>query len=143
MSFICAIRIRGLVGVRQNLEENLDRLRLKRKYSCVVLINPDKAQLGMIYKSKNDVAYGEISKENFEKILEKRGQLIDKKKKLEDVKKISEGLEKGKKYSDFNLKPFFRLHSPRGGVKSTRLHYPKGILGSHGKDINKLLEKML
>lgn len=143
MNFICAIRVRGIVGVRRRLEENLNRLRLKRKYSCVILVNPDKAQVGMIHKSKNDIAYGEISKEIFERVLEKRGQLVDKKKKMENAKKVIEGLEKGKKYSDFNLKPFFRLHSPRGGVKSTKLHYPKGILGNNGEDINKLVEKML
>lgn len=143
MKFLCAIRVRGIVGVRQKLEENLDRLRLRRKYSCIVLVNPDKSQTGMIQKSKNDIAYGEISRELFEKLIEKRGQLVDKKKKIEEVKKIVDGLEKGKKYSDFNLKAFFRLHSPRGGVKSTRLHYPQGILGDNKEGISKLLEKMI
>lgn len=35
------------------------------------------------------------------------------------------------------------LHPPRGGFKkSTKLEYPKGILGKN-KDINKLIERML
>ena len=96
----------------------------------------------MISKVKNLVAFGEISKETFEKLIEKRGQPIDKKKKKVDAKKVVEELESGKKYEDLNLKPFFRLHPARGGI-NTKIHFPKGVLGNHGDKINKLVEKML
>ena len=40
-------------------------------------------------------------------------------------------------------KGFYRLHPPIGGFKkSTKLAFPKGILGEH-KDISKLLRRML
>ena len=124
----------------RDVAETLSRLRLRKKYSCVVM-NPNKEQEGMIKKVKDLVAFGEINKETFEKLLEKRGQLIDKKKKI-DAKKVIEELEKGKKLTDLNLKPFFRLHPPRGGIKS-KLHFPKGVLGNHGSKINELVLRML
>jgi large subunit ribosomal protein L30 len=124
-----------------NVKETLHRLRLRRKYTCVVL-NPNKEQEGMISKVKNLVAFGEINKETFEKLIEKRGQPIDKKKKKVDAKKAVEDLEKGKKYEDLNLKPFFRLHPARGGI-NTKIHFPKGVLGNNGDKINKLVGRML
>jgi len=137
---ICIIRIRGEVNMDRDVAETLSRLRMRRKYACVVL-NPSKEQEGMIKKVKDLVAFGEISKETLEKLIEKRGQLVDKKKKL-DVKKVVDELEKGKKYESLNLKPFFRLHPPRGGIKS-KVHFPKGVLGNHRDKINELVLRML
>ena len=56
--------------------------------------------------------------------------------------KIVEELEKGKKYEELNLKPFFRLHPPRKGIKS-KLHFPKGVLGDNKEKINELVKRML
>ncbi|MFH1311235.1 MAG: uL30 family ribosomal protein [Nanoarchaeota archaeon] len=137
---ICIIRIRGEVNVDEKVKETLSRLRLRRKYSCIV-INPNKEQSGMIKKMRDFIAFGEISKSTLEKLIEKRGQVIDKKKKI-DAKKVAEELEKGEKLSDLNLKPFFRLHPPRRGIKS-KMHFPKGVLGDNGNEINKLIERML
>ena len=137
---ICIIRIKGEIGLRRDIVETLNRLRLRRKYSCIV-IKPNAENLGMIKKVKDFVAYGEISEETFEKLVEKRGQLIDKKKKI-DAKKIVSNLKEGKTYEENNLKPFFRLHPPRKGIKS-KLHFPKGVLGNNKEHINKLIERML
>lgn len=137
---ICVIRIHGRVGLREEIVNGLNRLRLRKKYSCIV-INPTKEQEGMIKKLRDFVAFGEINKETFEKLIEKRGKIIGLNKKI-DAKKIVEGLEKGKKYEDLNLKPFFRLHPPRRGIKS-KLHFPKGVLGYNGDKINDLLGRML
>lgn len=126
--------------MRKDSVETLNRLRLRKKYSCVV-INPGKEQMGMIKKIRNYVAWGEIDDETFRELIEKRGKLIDKTKKL-DAKKVSEEITGGKKYLDLNLKPFFRLHPPRKGIKS-KLHYPKGVLGNHGEKINELVKRML
>lgn len=138
---MCIIRIRGEVGVRREIEETLNRLRLKKKYSCVVFINPREEQLGMIKKVKDFTAFGEINSEMFEKLIEKRGQPVDKSKKINAKESVKE-LEKGKKYEELNLKPFFRLHPPRKGIKSKE-SYPKGVLGNHKDKINELLERML
>jgi len=124
----------------RDVGETLSRLRMRRKYACVVL-NPNKEQEGMIKKVKNLVAFGEINKETLEKLIEKRGHPVDKKKKI-DFKKVADELEKGKKPMDLNLKPFFRLHPPRGGINS-KIHFPKGVLGNNGKKINDLVLRML
>ena len=112
---ICIIRIRGQVGVDKDVAETLNRLRLKRKYSCVVLEKPTEEQLGMIKKVRNFVAFGEINEETYKKLKEKRGK---------------------------KEKKFFRLHPPRGGAK-TKLHFPKGILGNNKEKINDLVGRML
>ncbi|MBW6442492.1 uL30 family ribosomal protein [Patescibacteria group bacterium] len=141
----CIIRIRGRVGLKKDVKETLDRLRIRRKYSCVVII-PNKDQEGMIKRIRSFVTYGEIKKDTFEKLIEKRAQVIDKnksKKEQIDPKKIIEELDRGKRYEDLNLKPFFRLHPPRGGIESKKhVGEGKGILG-HNEKINELLERML
>jgi large subunit ribosomal protein L30 len=137
---ICVIRIKGRVGLDGGINQTMERLRLGRKYTCVVL-DPRKEQVGMIKKLRDFIAFGNIGNDVFEKLIEKRGQKIDKKKKI-DAKAVIEGINKGKRYEDLNLKPYFRLHPPRGGIKS-KLHFPKGVLGDNGDQINKLLERML
>ena len=137
---ICIIRIRGRVGLKKEINETLNRLRLRRKYTCVVL-EGNKVQLGMAKKVKDFVAFGEIDNKTFEKLLEKRGQLIDKENKV-DFKETIEELKKGKKFEELNLKPFFRLHPPRKGINS-KLHFPKGVLGNNENKINDLVERML
>ena len=119
---ICIIRIKGSVGLERGVVETLNRLRLRRKYSCVV-IDPKKEDLGMIKKVRNFVAYGEISEETYKKLKDKRG--------IKDPNS-----KKGE------IKPFFRLHPPRKGIKS-KLHFPKGVLGNNGKKINDLVLRML
>ncbi len=138
---IAIIRISGLVGVDENIENTLTRLRLRRKYACVVL--KDSKELGgMLKKIRSFVSYGEIDKETFLKLVEERGELIDKKKKT-DKKGSGEQYFDGKlkKLQEANIKPFFRLHPPRKGINA-KVHYPKGVLGKN-KKINELIMRML
>ena len=138
---ICVIRIHGRVGVDRKVKETLERLRLGKKYTCVVIANPNKEQVGMIKKVRDFVASGDIKKDVFEKLIDKRGRKIDKKRAI-DSKKIVEELEKGKTYESLNLKPFFRLHPPRGGINS-KVHFPRGVLGDNKEKINDLVLRML
>jgi large subunit ribosomal protein L30 len=137
---ICVIRIRGRVGLRHETNSTLNRLRIMKKYTCVV-IDDKKENLGMVKKVRDFVAFGEINDSVFEKLIEARGQLIDKSKKI-NGKEVVEGLKKGKSYEELNLKPFFRLHPPRKGIKSKE-HFPKGVLGNNKDKINDLVERML
>ncbi len=141
---IAVIRIRGQVGLKKEIAETLNRLRLRRKYSCVVFENPTKVQLGMIKKVRDFVAYGEINEETLKNLIEKRGQLISKKKDIPNSEEVIKGLHEGKKFEDFNLKPFFRLHPPRGGIESKK-HFSvgKGVLGDNKDKINDLIRRML
>lgn len=112
---IASIRITGEVGLRKEIVETLNRLRLRRKYSCIVFENPTKEQLGMVKKVRDFVAFGEIDEKTYKKLVENRKTKI---------------------------KNFFRLHPPRRGIK-TKLHFPKGVLGNHKEKINELIERML
>lgn len=118
---IAVIRISGIVKVNREIAETLHRLRLRKKYACVLVDEGNKELVGMVNKVKDFVAYGPINSETEKMLIEARG------------KKTGEG----------KLKPFFRLHPPRGGLKSSKLHYPRGVLGNHGDDINKLIQRML
>jgi large subunit ribosomal protein L30 len=136
---IAIIRISGQVNLNSEIREALQRLNLKTKYSCV-LLNPTKENIGVIKFLENFVAYGEVEKEMIKKIIEKRGKSIEKGKKVV-AEKIVEEIDK-KSPEELGIRKVFNLHPPRGGIKS-KLHYPKGVLGNHRKEINKLLEKML
>ncbi len=137
---IAVIRIAGEVKVKPQIFNTLDRMRLRRKYSCVLINSSNKGLMGMLWKIRHSVAYGEINRETLVKLLNARGQEIDKKK-LNSEEAASE-LMNGKKLGELGFKPFFRLHPPRGGIKS-KLQYPKGVLGNNKQDINKLVERML
>ena len=139
---LAIIRIKGDVGLNKPIRETLERLRLRRKYVCV-LLEPKEENMGMVKKVKDLIAFGKLNKDTLINLIEKRGHLLDKTKKI-DVKKIAEEIEKGKNLEDLNLKPFFRLHPPRGGIESKK-HFGvgKGVLGDNKESINKLIERML
>ncbi len=140
---IAIIRITGNAKVRKEIAETLQRLNLRKKYSCVVFANPSKIQLGMLKKVRDFVSYGEINEKIFLELIEKRGSLIDKTKKI-TPKKVIDELKKGKKYQEINLKPFFRLAPPRGGIDSKKsFGVGRGILGDNKNKINDLITRML
>ena len=116
---IAAVRIRGQVGLERGAKETLFRLRLRRKYACVLVDEKNKTLIGMLKDSRNFISYGEISEDTKKQLMEKR------------AKKDKEG----------NIKPFFRLHPPRGGINS-KFHYPKGVLGEN-KKMDELILRML
>jgi large subunit ribosomal protein L30 len=138
---IAIIRISGLVKVRGKIEETLTRLRLGRKFVCILIDEKDKTKMGMLKKVKDYVAFGEIEKGMLTRLIEKRGKRIDKKE-IKEPEKIAEAILKDKKMPK-ELKPFFRLHPPRKGLKSSKKQFPRGVLGNHKQDINKLIERML
>ena len=136
---IAVIRISGMVKNPKVINATLDKLRLRRKYSCVI-VKETKEIMGMIKKVRNDVAYGTINEETLKELIEKRGQLLDKTKKIDEGKIAKEILEKEKSE---DIKPFFRLHPARGGIKSSKMHFPKGVLGNHKEHINDLIRRMI
>ncbi|NCN98846.1 hypothetical protein COU62_03745 [Candidatus Pacearchaeota archaeon CG10_big_fil_rev_8_21_14_0_10_35_219] len=135
---LLVIRIKGLVNVSKKLEEALFRLRLRRKYSAI-LLEDNTENRKILNFIRNYVSYGPIKKEMIEKLIKERG--VSKKGKI-DAKKVVEGLER-KNLDELGLKPFFRLHPPRGGIESKKhAGVGKGVLGEN-KKINELLGRML
>ena len=140
---ICVIRIKGDAGLNKKIKETLSRLRLRRKYSCIIL-NKKEEQLGMIKKVRDFVAFGELDEKTLESLIKKRGLLINKKKTKHKIEEVIKGLGEGQNLQSFNLKPFFRLHPPRKGIESKK-HFGvgKGVLGDNKNKINELVERML
>ena len=139
---IAIIRISGMIGTHWKIDETLFRLRLRKKYCCV-LLNETPEMLGMIKRIKDFVAFGKINEETLVALIKVRAKKIgNKNAKIENPEKIAKELLAGKTLEDLGLKPFFGLHPARGGIKS-KVHYPKGVLGNHKDDINKLIMRML
>ena len=147
MTKIIVTRIRGSPGVPQKIKDTLYLLKLRRKFITVVIEN-NKENAGMIGKVKDYVAFGEIDQETLKQILMKRARkqgdapLQIGGKILDDF--VNKFLENKTTFDEIKIKPFFRLHPPRGGFKkSIRLPFPKGVLGYQGNKINELIVKML
>ncbi len=135
------IRISGDVDINSDIRSALYRLRLRRKYSAV-LLNPNAQNMKILNKLRNHVAFGDINKETLKELISERGQPIDKTKKI-NADEVIVQMEK-KKLESLNLKPFFRLHPPRKGIESKR-HFGvgKGVLGDNKAHINDLVRRML
>lgn len=140
---IALIRISGIPEIPIKEKTSLDRLRLRKKFTCV-LVAETPEYLGMIRRVENFIAYGKIDKDTLIELIKKRGKIVGKRAKI-NAEKIAEEMmnaKTAKKLSDFGLKPFFALHPPRGGIDS-KTHYPKGVLGNNNENINKLIMRML
>jgi len=143
---IIALRISGLVEIPQKINEALFRLRLRRKYSAVLLAST-KENLALLKKLRNTIAYGTIEHKTLEQLIAKRAQPIGSKKIHPEtlVVEIANQEKKGKlDIALLGIKPFFRLHPPRGGIDS-KVHFPirKGVLGDNKEKINDLIRRML
>ena len=137
---ILVIRISGMVEVPTTVNDTLSRIRLRRKYAAVLLKETDD-NYKLLSHVRNFVAFGTVDSATLVELIAKRGQVM-KGKKI-DAAKVAAEVEK-KSLPELGLKPFFRLHPPRGGIKS-KLHYPLkgGVLGDNKADINVLVRRML
>lgn len=137
---ITLIRITGQAGVRWDIDETFRRLNVHRKLACTLIDEKDTVAMGMVEKVRNDAAFGVVGDDLLKELIAKRGQTLDGKAISEkDVEKTLADIKKG----EWKIKKFFRLHPPRGGFKkSTKLAYPKGVLGKN-EALDKLLVRML
>ncbi len=138
---IAVIRISGLVKISGDVQETLFRMRLRRKYSLIFL-DPTPINMKLLNKVRNYVAYGDINEKTLLELIEKRAEPIDKKK--IDAKLIVSRLGK-ENLSSLGLKPFIRLHPPRGGIDAKK-HFgvsKKAVLGDNKEKINDLIRRML
>lgn len=139
---IAVIRVRGPVRVSKEINYTLDMLHLERVNACTV-VEASPVIYGMLRKVKDYITYGEIDEPTYKALIEKRsepykGRLTDSKGKIQYNKFITVD---GKK-----LKPFFRLNPPRGGYERKGIKWSfkqGGALGYRGKEINKLIMKMI
>jgi len=149
------VRVRGTVNIRPDTKKTLQLLNLTRANHCVLLEEKNSIK-GMLQVAKDYVTWGEIDKNILFKLINSRGKLEGDKKLTDEYLKSSTSygsvdqlsqaiLENKFKYKDIpNVKPIFRLNPPKkgyGGIKRSFVN--KGALGYRGKEINKLIEKMI
>lgn len=140
MNQYLVIRIAGQVDLTRTEKEALYRLRMRRKYAATIL-PASEPNIKLLQQLRNLISYGEINDETLLQLVEKRGQLKDKKKKL-DAAKVMEKVKK-ESFTDLDIKPFFRLHPPRGGIDAKKhAGVDKGVLG-YNKKLNELVRRML
>lgn len=149
------VRIHGRMHVDSRIQDTLKMMRLNAANQCVVLPETPDVK-GMLHKAKEEITWGEISKETLTKMLEKRLRAEGAEKKVDKrILKDVTGFdsfdsfagaiieEKVKLHHQENLQPTFRLTPPSKGLKSIRDNYPRGDLGYRGKEINELILRMI
>lgn len=153
---ILAIRVRGGVRVRPQIQDTLEKLRLGRLHQARILTTSSSIS-GMIEKVKDFITWGEPSEEIIEKILTKRGRLagnarltdsyVKKNSSHSSIKALAKAIAIGEgSVSDVEgLKPVFRLTPPVKGFDGIK-RYPVtmgGITGYRGENINELAIRMI
>jgi len=155
MAKLALIRLRSGIRAKGEVRDTLAMLRLHR-INHLVIIDDNPSYKGMVQKVKDYITWGEIDKETLAKLLRKRGRLIGNKPITEEyvqeklgmgIDEFAEKVVNGEmKLTDLpNIKPVFRLHPPRGGLKGSKKRSFKegGALGYRGEKINELIERML
>lgn len=153
---ILAIRIRGNVRVRPQIQDTLEKLRLGRLHQARILATSPSID-GMIDKVKDYITWGEPSEEIVEKLLTKRGRLpgnarltdsyVKKNSSHSSIKALAKAIASGKgTVSDVQgLKPVFRLTPPSkgyDGLKKVQVGMG-GVSGYRGESINELAARMI
>ena len=150
-----AIRIRGTVNINSDIKKTLNLLNLTRANHCVLLEEKPSIK-GMLQVAKDYITWGEIETDLLIKLISARGKLeggklitneyLKTSTKYSSIDKFSEAIIENKiKYKEIpNIKPIFRLNPPKKGYEGIKRSYKnKGALGYRGKDINKLIERMI
>ncbi|MEM1938442.1 MAG: 50S ribosomal protein L30 [Acidilobaceae archaeon] len=159
MSLYVIVRLRGTVDIPPDIEKTLYMLRLRRKYTASLYHSSLPGLNGMLKVVESWATWGEIDKSVLVELIRRRGKLIGDKPitdewvretlKLNSLDEMAEKLISGEIYyhklEPYGVKPFFRLHPPRGGFKrSTKKMYGSGgELGYRGHAINDLILRMI
>jgi len=153
MVLLAAIRVRGRVKTRKELEYTMSLLRLNRVNHLVLV---GEKMLPMLKKTESFITFGKINAQTLGRMLEKRARLHGDKRLSEELlkkNKIKSFTELAEKVLDnkvslqtIGIKPVFRLNSPkkghaRGGKKKP--FASGGALGDRADDVNELIERMM
>ena len=148
------VRVRGSAGVRRDIADTMEMLRLNR-INHAVLVEETPSYLGTLQKAKDYITWGEIDQETLKAMIMKRGRIIGGDKITDDyikektdydsVEEFAEAVFQGDvKLEDAGIKPVFRLHPPRKGYEAIKKAFNEGgSLGYRGEEINNLLKRMI
>lgn len=147
-----ALRVRGRTGIKGDIADTLDMLRLTRINHAVILPeNP--SYLGMLRKGKDYITWGEIDQETLTQVIEKRGRFPGRERftpealsgDYSSAEELAEAILKEETtLEEVGMKPVFRLHPPRKGYNHIRKSFREGgTLGYRGEEISQLIQKMI
>jgi large subunit ribosomal protein L30 len=149
-----AVRVRGHIGVRREIAQTLDHLRLHKTNHAVVVPKNDSTE-GMLRRARDWIAYGELDAGTLAKVLQSRAKLegdqpltdayVREHTTFPSIEALAQAIVAGQaQLKDVpGLKPVLRLNPPRKGYGGNKRHYPDGALGDWGADINDLLARMV
>lgn len=155
--YLVAVRLDGMPGVRPDEESTLNSLRLKTRFSAV-LLRDNPSIRGMLRRVKDHITWAEAKKDDLQLLLSNRAQtqtglgmtdkFVKEKTKLAGLRELLSGLYSGKftltKLWETGVRPVFRLHPPRGGFSksSKRPFTDDGELGYRKEGLHDLLTRM-
>jgi len=155
MATYAVVRVRGHAKITRSSVETMEMMRLHRVNHCV-LLKDDASTKGMLQAAKDYVTWGEVSHELIARMLFHRGEVSGGKRLTDSFVKENSGfssildlakaIEKGDaKLADVKgLKPVLRLPPPKSGYRGVKRPFADGgALGYRGKDIEKLVDRML
>jgi large subunit ribosomal protein L30 len=111
-------------------------MHLHRKHFASV-IDPTPSMVGMLTKAKDYITWGTVDDATLKLLYEKRGQ---------DYRGNPDKENKFIKVNSRKLKPYFRLHPPKGGFERGGIKRPfttGGALGDRKDKIRDLLTRMI
>jgi len=149
------VRVRGVVNIKPDIKRTLNLLNLTRVNHCTI-IEEKPTYKGMLQVAKDYITWGELDKETCSKLLNSKGKLpggkdltpefIKSSTSYDDFEKLSDAIVNNKFiYKEIpNVKPIFRLNPPIKGYEGIKRSFVNGgALGYRGKEINKLIGRMI
>ena len=153
---LAVVRIRGRAKVPERRVFAFKTLNLTRT-NHATLIAETASSIGALRELKDYITWGEVSKNAIISLLKERAELKSGTKLTEENVKEKLGYDSIEKLAEAvytteiklnkiqNLKPVFRLHPPKHGLKGKRIKSfsAGGETGYRGEAINNLLERMI
>jgi large subunit ribosomal protein L30 len=149
------VRVRGTVNIKPDIKKTLELLCLNKVNHCV-LIEENNVYKGMLQIIKDYTTWGEVDKKTLMNLIISRGMLsgdktikdeyIKSATSYDSIEKLSQAIIENKfNYKEIpEVKPIFRLNPPKKGYEGIKRSFSNGgALGYRGKEINKLIERML
>ena len=146
------VRLRGEVNVRPEIKATLAMLHIHRVNHCIV-VKEDPHYRGMIQMVKDYVAWGKIDDDTLALLLEKRGRLSANRRLTEQYLKentsyssfleLASAITSGAtSLNELEIKPIFRLHPARKGLRTTKKTVPQGGDLGFRSDLTDLIKRM-
>jgi large subunit ribosomal protein L30 len=138
------IRIRGTVNISPDAKKALELLNLGRINNLSIWQETEQTK-NAIKTVQDYVTFGKINEEALKKLVEIKSLPLKKGQKVE-AKKVLEELKKGKTAKQAGIKNLFKLAPPKGGYERKGIKVPYklgGALGDRKEQMSELVLRMV